>query len=114
MSEKYNGTCAICGKKYEVCVTCRNVVSFKPWRTITDTMECFKIYDIIRDYSLNKITKEVAKERLERREIPDELQEHIKAVIDEIMAEEKKETPALSKETLGKNKQYNFNNQHKK
>ena len=85
MAEKLNGTCAICGKKYEVCVTCRSIVSFRPWRTVTDTMECFKIYDIIHDYSLGKITKEEARKRLKLRTIPEELQDHIRLVIDEIM-----------------------------
>ena len=35
--------CAICGEKYPVCRTCEEVQSFKPWRTIVDTMEMIRV-----------------------------------------------------------------------
>lgn len=84
MSKELNATCAICGKKYHVCNTCKSVKTLKPWRTIADTIECYKIYMIIHDYVNENIPKEKAKNMLDGCTIPSELQEHIKTVIDEI------------------------------
>lgn len=97
MSEILNSTCDICGKKYHTCITCKSVKTFKPWRTITDTIECYKIYMIIHDYTNNAITREKAKEELSACVLPSELQPHIKNVIDEIMNVEK--TTVKSKKT---------------
>lgn len=91
MSNTSNATCAICGKPYEVCRTCQSITSFKPWRTITDTMECYKIYMIIHQYTTKTLTISEAKKQLSVRELPETLQSHIRKIVDEIMAY--KETP---------------------
>lgn len=85
MSETLNATCAICGKKYHVCNACKDTKIFKPWRTITDTIECYKIYMIVHDYKNRTIRKNEARELLEKCNMPDYIQPHIKNVIDEIM-----------------------------
>ena len=33
-----NAYCSICGEGYHLCSTCQNTKSFKPWRTVTDTI----------------------------------------------------------------------------
>ena len=86
MSENLNATCAICGEKYHVCRPCRETKVFKPWRTITDSINCYKIYIIIHDYTNKKITKEKAKEQLSECTIPETLQPHIADVITDIMS----------------------------
>lgn len=86
MSEKHNATCAICGKKYTSCFVCENVKTFKPWRTITDTIGCYKIYMAIHDYNNGNISKSKVKELLEQCTMPDTFQPHIKKEIDKIMA----------------------------
>ena len=86
MSEKHNATCAIYGKKYTSCFVCENVKTFKPWRTITDTIGCYKIYMAIHDYNNGNISKSKAKELLEQCTMPDTFQPHIKKEIDKIMA----------------------------
>lgn len=92
MSEILNATCAICGTKYHACNTCKSIKTFKPWRTITDTINCYEIYMAIHDYNNQKISKEDAKTELEKCTIPDKLQPHIKAAIEEIMS-----TPSTAK-----------------
>ena len=84
MSKDLNATCAICGKKYHVCNTCRETKTIKPWRSITDTIDCYKIYMIIYQYDRKEIGKEEAMEMLNSLTIPDTLQDHIKKVIEEI------------------------------
>ena len=44
MSEKFNATCAICGKPYKICRTCQEIESFTPWRTVTDTLQHYAIF----------------------------------------------------------------------
>lgn len=90
MAERTNATCAICGEKYYVCNTCRSTKQLKPWRTITDSIECYKIYMIIHNYTNGLITKEKARKMLEDCTLPLKTQSHIKAVIDEITEPDKK------------------------
>lgn len=64
-NDKENASCIICGNKYYLCIACeRNKTTWKPWKIITDTEKCFKIYDILNKYNFNKISKEEAKEKL--------------------------------------------------
>ena len=58
-----NAKCSICGKEYDVCGVCLSQKSFRPWRTITDTMEHYKIYLAIHSYTLTK-DKEAARTAL--------------------------------------------------
>ena len=90
MALENNAICSICGKPYHVCRTCQDVKSFTPWRSVTDTMEHYKIYLIVADYTNNK-DKAKAKSELENCNLSDLeiLVPSIKSVIKEIMAEEK-------------------------
>ncbi len=90
MSNKLNATCSICGNQYHVCSTCKNTKIIKPWRTITDTVDCYKIYMVVHDYVNGTIRKEEARNKLECCTLPNKLQDHIKVVIDEIMSVDKK------------------------
>ena len=91
MSKKI-GNCAVCGKEYEICRTCSEIRDFKPWRTIVDTMEHYKIHIILSDYTNKRIDKNEAKELLKRCEISDykNFLPHIVKAIDEILKVEKK------------------------
>lgn len=51
MSEILNATCAICGKRYHMCDTCKNIKSFQPWRTVTDTLPHYLIYLALAQYT---------------------------------------------------------------
>lgn len=60
-----NAICAICGKPYHICIGCKNDMKIKPWRIITDTIDCYKIYLAIHKYTVGK-NKTAAKEALEK------------------------------------------------
>ena len=92
MKENLNATCSICGKRYHVCSTCSETKSFTPWRTIVDTINCYKIFLIIRDYTNKNKTKDDAKKELERCDLSemDAYLPEIKLVIQEILKVEKK------------------------
>lgn len=81
-----NAVCDICGKPYHVCQTCKNITSFKPWRTVTDTLPHYMIYLAISDYTKTK-DKSKAKEELSKCDLSelDNFRPEIKNVINEIM-----------------------------
>ena len=89
MAQELNATCDICGKKYHICSSCKEVKSFTPWRTVTDTMQHYLIFLALSEYTKTK-DKEKAKEELSKCDLSelDTFNENIKAVIKEIMAEE--------------------------
>lgn len=90
MAEKLNASCSICGEKYHVCSTCRNTKNLTPWRTITDTIDCYKIFTVVKQYTNKAITKDKAKKILEQVTMPQELLPHIKVVVDDIMSNKTK------------------------
>ncbi len=60
-----NAYCTVCGKPYHVCRTCAEQKTFKPWRTVTDTIDHYKIYMAIHGYTISK-NKDRAKDELEK------------------------------------------------
>lgn len=65
MSKSDMSTCIVCGKSYTACLSCRNQDRIKPWRSITDTIDCYKIFLIISQYNNGYVSKEEAKKQLE-------------------------------------------------
>ena len=105
MSQELNATCDICGKKYHVCNSCKEVKSFTPWRTVTDTMQHYLIFLALSEYTKTK-DKEKAKEELSKCDLSelDTFNENIKSAIKEIMAEGKEKiVETVSEETVKEN-----------
>lgn len=99
MAEYLNAKCAICDKKYHLCKTCEDVKTFSPWRTVTDTIDCYKIFLVLSEYTKTK-NKEQAKKELNTCNLKekDAFAPHIKAAIDEIMAEPEVKVETSTKE----------------
>lgn len=97
MAETFNSSCAICGTQYNVCSTCKSTKNLTPWKAITDTMDCYKIFTVVKQYTNQIITKEKAKEMLEKICIPKELLPHIRVVVDEIMSNKTKSEKTTDK-----------------
>ena len=91
-NKKINNYCIICGKGYHVCNSCAEEKQFTPWRTLTDTSDHFLIYTTLSQYNGGLITKEQARESLEKRDLRDKdtFKERVRNTIDEIMDEPKK------------------------
>lgn len=83
-----NAYCAICGQGYHICNSCLEQKTIKPWRTVTDTIEHYKIYLAIHGYTVSK-DKEKAKSELQNCNLDDlhNFKSEIKNVINEIMTE---------------------------
>lgn len=89
MSEELNATCSICGKRYHVCHTCKEITSFTPWRTITDTRDHYMIFLALSEYTKIK-NKAKAKNELSRCDLSEleTFDNDVKRVIKEILKED--------------------------
>lgn len=78
--------CRICNRDYEVCNDCLSQKTLRPWRSVVDTLEHYKIYYILHDYSVTK-NKEEAKAELQKCDLSDmeNFVPEIKEVINEII-----------------------------
>ena len=101
MAEYLNAKCAICDKKYHLCKTCEDVKTFSPWRTVTDTIDCYKIFLVLSEYTKTK-NKVQAKKELSTCNLKDTFAPHIKTAIDEILAEPEVKVETSTKETKEK------------
>lgn len=86
-----NATCAICGKKYHICLSCRDSMALNPWKIHTDTMEHFKIYQVIHGVTTGVYTRDEAKSKFKNIDLSDlnEFRPHIKKAIQDIFKEDK-------------------------
>ena len=91
MALELNAKCEICGKMYHMCASCADFLTFKPWRSVVDSIEHFKIYSVLSDYTNKYISKETAKQELEKCNITDykTFEPHVVKTIDEILSDNK-------------------------
>lgn len=99
MAEEINATCAICGKGYHICLSCKDMMAATPWKKHTDTSEHYKIYQIIHGFSTGVYSKEEAKSKFEMVDLSDidTLREDIKATINDIRNVDVVEKPKFKK-----------------
>ena len=62
MSKEINHWCVVCGKGYHACDSCNETKSFTPWRALTDSIEHFKIFTVLKDFNNKLISKKEARE----------------------------------------------------
>lgn len=91
MVENNNAVCSICGKAYHLCLSCSDAIKLRPWKTYTDTQECFKVFQVVRGFSTGVYTKDEAKEKLQNVDLKDinSFRPHIKKIVKDILKEEK-------------------------
>ena len=91
MVENNNAVCSICGKAYHLCLSCSDTIKLRPWKTYTDTQECFKVFQVVRGFSTGVYTKDEAKEKLQNVDLKDinSFRPHIKKIVKDILKEEK-------------------------
>ena len=94
-----NAVCSICGKAYHLCLSCSDAMKLHPWKTYTDTQECFKVFQVVRGFSTGVYTKDEAKEKLQNVDLKDinSFRPHIKKIVKDILKEEKVVVKAAEK-----------------
>lgn len=87
MGEYLNAVCPICGKKYHVCDVCQKTQEFTPWRKITDTINCYKIFMILNEYTNGHTDQKTTRHKLDHCDLSDleNFQPSIKKTIEKIM-----------------------------
>lgn len=91
MEKNNNVKCVVCGKGYHLCMSCRDKISMKPWKVLTDTPEHYKVHQVISGYRGGIYTKDEAKIALENIDIKDKntYLDSVKKMLDEILKVEK-------------------------
>lgn len=102
--QQNNHKCDICGKDYYYCYSCSGIESFTPWRTITDSIEHYKIFLIIKDYTNKYIDIKETKRLLSSQDLSDleTFRYEIKNVINEILSYEEAVVNIVNKKKTSK------------
>lgn len=84
--KKYNATCAICGKPYNMCYSCDKKNAQLVWKRFCDTPEHYKIYQLVHGYTTGLYTGAEANKKLANIDLPDldELRPNIKEIVKKI------------------------------
>lgn len=90
MAEKNNVICSICGRPYYVCMSCKDSMQLKPWKSFTDTAEHYKVFQVVRGYSTGVYDKDEFKSKLKNIDLSDleDYREHIRVLIKDALKEE--------------------------
>lgn len=93
MRERKNATCAICGKGYEMCYSCRKNDPSSLWKIHCDTPEHYKIFQVVNGYTAGVYDIDEAAKKFENINLSDleELRPNIKKIIKEILDSKKKD-----------------------
>jgi hypothetical protein len=99
MSKEINHWCVVCGKGYHACDSCNETKSFTPWRTLTDSIEHFKIFTVLKDFNNKLISKKEARELLSNVDLSDKdsFKDSAKSVLAEIYKDDVVETKTTRK-----------------
>lgn len=89
-TNKYNATCAICGKPYHMCYSCKKNDKSLVWKRFCDTPEHYKIYQLVHGYTTGLYTKAEAKRKLKNIDTSDldELRPNIRDILVGIMGDD--------------------------
>lgn len=104
---KYNATCAICGKPYHMCYSCKgnqNAI----WKRHCDTAEHYKIYQLIHGYTTGLYTDAEAAAKLKNIDVSDvdELRPHIRDIIKNIQGAVKPKRTVKKEDSVDKKDAY--------
>lgn len=88
--KKYNATCAICGKPYNMCYSCDKKNAQLVWKRFCDTPEHYKIYQVVHGYTTGLYTKAEADKKLKNIDTSDidKLRPNIREILMDIISED--------------------------
>lgn len=93
MVTKNNKQCVCCGQRYTYCSNCRDFDHLPAWMAIFHDVNCKEIFNTIASYNNKHITKEQAKDTLDKCDLSnkDMLKQSLQDKINEIYIIEKNE-----------------------
>ena len=94
-----NAICSICGKAYYLCLSCSDAMKLHPWKTYTDSQNCFQVFQVVRGFSTGVYTKDEAKKKLQNVDLKDinSFRPHIKKIVKDILKEDKPVVESVEK-----------------
>ncbi len=94
-----NAKCSICGNGYYMCRSCKDQLRLSPWKIHTDTSEHFKIFQIVRGYSIGLYTKDEAKNKFENVDLSDleTFLPEVKSVIKTILVDDNVDSVSINR-----------------
>lgn len=112
MTDKINHWCVVCGKGYHACDSCNEVKTFTPWRSLTDTLEHYKLFMVLKDYNNKLISKAEAQMMLSSMNLSgkENFKEGAKKVLNEIFKENMSDDKKPKKKFDSKNISLDTNN----
>lgn len=95
--KKYNATCSICGKPYNMCYSCDKKNAQLIWKRFCCCPEHYKIYQVVHGYTTGLYTKAEADKKLKNIDTSDidELRTNIREILVGIMGNDKKVEPVV-------------------
>ena len=111
-NKKHNSFCAICGKSYYYCNSCKDIAHLYPYKILTDTTEHYKVFMVVRGYNNGLYTKEEAYERLKNVDTSDidNYKDNIKKIVKDILQAGVDNSSEVSKEEKSVDKVTEDNN----
>lgn len=99
MGETKKATCSICGKQYDLCLSCRKELSIKPWKEVADTENCYKLYMCLLQFNNGHLSKDEAKKQVEKINYnPEDLRDSVRENLNKILSSPKVVKKSTEKE----------------
>lgn len=95
--KEINHWCVLCGAGYHACDACSKEKTVTPWRSLTDTVEHYKIFMVLRDYKNKAISREKTQELLSGLNLSDKesYKDNAKSVLSDIYMENANVRPVV-------------------
>lgn len=89
-------------------------MKLQPWKDVTDTAECYKVFQVVKGYSTGVYTKDEFKSKLKNIDLSnlENFRDHIKALIKDALKEETvkkvkvEEVPVVEKAATSRKRNY--------
>lgn len=95
---KNNRTCAVCGKGYHYCPTCRADMKKPRWMNMFDTEDCKTIFEVATKFNLGKLTALEAQSQLKDCNLNMEFNQAIQNDLANIFANSQEVEPVVIEE----------------
>lgn len=85
-----NVTCSICGSPYHLCMSCKDSIKLHPYKIHCCSVDCYKVFQVIRGFSSGVYTKDEFKSKLKNIDLRnlDNYRENIKILIKDALKED--------------------------
>lgn len=87
---KNNATCSICGNPYYKCLSCRDSMKLHPYKNYCCSVDCYKVFQIVRGYNTGIYDKNEFKSKLMNIDLSglENYEENIKTLIKDVLKED--------------------------